>query len=43
LGARQLTEAVEHSNSFQLSFKTPAAAVYRYTPDSAQASLTAGR
>lgn len=44
LGARQLIEAVERSNSFQLSFKTPAAAVYRYAAsDPAQASLTAGR
>ena len=41
LGARQLMEAVEHSNSFQLSFKTPATAVYRYTTPTT--SLTAGR
>jgi hypothetical protein len=39
-GARHLADAVEQSSTFQPSFKTPAVAIYRFTPfKSAQASL----
>jgi hypothetical protein len=39
-GARHLAEAVEHSTSFQPSFRTPGVAIYRFIPlTTTQASL----
>ncbi len=38
--ARLLAQAVQHSDSFQASFKTPSVAIYRFTPSSTtEASL----